>query len=79
VEETPEVQVSSPAAQSPALSAGEKPDLKLQGTMVTHKGPAAMVSGQMLYVGDTIGSWEIIEVGDGYIKVKGWAKRIYIK
>jgi hypothetical protein len=61
-------------------STGRKagPDIKLEGIAAGPEGPCAIIDGQMLEVGDIYEEWEITEIGDGYIRVDGWDRKIYL-
>lgn len=69
-----EASASAPET-SVALSA---PDIELDGIAAGPDGFYAIYQGQILEVGDTCGDWEITEIGDGYIRVQGWDRKIHL-
>lgn len=68
---TPSEPTSAPAPKGP-------PDIPLQGIAAGPAGPCAIIDGQLLEVGDIVNDWEISEIGDGYIRVRGWDRKIYL-
>jgi len=77
----PSTAVESSTADTPvalAVPAGRAPEIELDGIAAGPDGLYAVVQGQILAVGDTCGDWEITEIGNGYIRVNGWDRKIYV-
>lgn len=65
----------APVAPQPLT---EAPDIPLDGIAAGPGGKCAIINGQLLEVGDIYDEWEITEIGDGFIRVRGWDRKIYL-
>ncbi len=80
--EPPAPDVRRPAVKPPATgdATAEFPELRLQGIIFRRKNPSAFINGKTLYVGDLIGSAELIEIDIQFVmfELGGERKKLFL-